>query len=148
VFAANPKPQVLLTEEKLKVKGAFALPSGKTFADLAPQLRGAHVLIEGASGAIGADVVLPAGDYAGKGTRGWSANASGSTWTYRDKTGTPLNGITKLSIKDLGDGNVRVKVTGKHGIYDPLTADTPLHAVVDLGDATDAAAALCGQSAP
>jgi hypothetical protein len=71
----------------------------------------------------------------------------GSTWTYRDKTGTPLNGITELSIKDLGDGNVRVKVTGKHGTYDPLTADMPLHAVVDLGDATDVAAGLCGQSA-
>jgi hypothetical protein len=146
LFADEPRPKLFMTADTLKVKGVFPLPSGKTFGDVAPLLKGAHVLVEGASGGIGADVTLPPGDYAGRGTRGWTANASGSTWTYRDRTGTPLNGITKLSIQDLGSGNVRVKVTGKHGTYDLVAADMPLHVVVDLGDATDAAVGLCGQS--
>src|SRR5262249_39060890 len=143
--AADSRPQLLMTYNKLKVKGAFALPSDKTFADLAPQLRGAHVLVEGASGGIGADRTLPPGGYAGKGTRGLGAHASGPVWGYRDKTGTPLNGITKLSIQDFDSGNVRVKVTGKRRTYDVAAADAPLHVVVDLGDATDAAARSCGQ---
>jgi hypothetical protein len=90
-------------------------------------------------------VTLPPGDYAGKGTRGWSQNNSGTASTYRDTTGTPINGITKMTIKALA-GDVRVKVIGRRGTYDPIGADAPLHAVVELGDATDVAAGLCGQS--
>lgn len=150
VFADNPQPQLFVSDDRLKVKGVFALPSDKSFDDLAPWLRGARVQLEGASGQPGLVLDLPPGEYAGTGTRGWTLNGKQSSWKYRDTTGAAVNGITKLTIRDLDHGTVagrvRVGVTGRDGDYTSVAADVPLHAVVDLGDATDAAAGLCGQT--
>jgi len=71
-------------------------------------------------------------------------------WTYRDTTGSPLNGITRLRIADDSRTQARritVKVTGRNGVYPVVAGDQPLEAILVLGDQTDAVAGACGESA-
>ena len=74
----------------------------------------------------------------------------------RDRSGTPVNGIVKMKIRDLekrSPGRVSVDVLGRNADYPLLPNAFPLSATVVLGDATASAAGLCGegtvaQSAP
>jgi len=155
-FVAKPKPLVKLTrlagaagDEAITLKGAFVLPAGASFADFRPLLRGARLVVRGATGAIRADLPLPTAWYGGAGTAGWSANPIGTVWTFRDgRPGTP-SGIKKLTITDRAaraPGEVAVKASGRDGTFPVVPGDEPIEAVVVLGGAEDGAAGLCGES--
>src|SRR5215470_16114700 len=82
--------------------------------------------------------------------RGWQQNRAHTAWTYRDTTASPLNGITRLRIEDESRTQARrvtVKVTGRNGVYPVVSGDEPLEATLVLGDQTEAAAGVCGESA-
>jgi len=139
--------QTVPGDDTVTLAGTFELPADKTFADLEPHVDGARLVIEGHDGTARVDVVLAGGLYAGKGTRGWKASGSGKAWSYADKTGAPIDGIVKMTISDAGKPSpskrVKLSISGKEGIYPVAEADTPLGAIVVLGNQTAAAAGLC-----
>ncbi|HZR84182.1 MAG TPA: myxococcus cysteine-rich repeat containing protein [Candidatus Binatia bacterium] len=157
-YANKPKPRVVVSKinadptpgnDGLKISAAFDLPSAGAFAALNPSLRGARIVLLDQAGGVELDQTLPGGPYGGNGTRGWKRNGIGTSWQYRDKTLSPLGGVTGLKIDDrslVSPRQVRVTVSAKNGTY-PITAgDAPLEAIVVLGDQTDAEAGLCGES--
>jgi len=110
-----------------------------------------RLLVAAADGSVRADVTLPGGAYAGKGSRGWARASSGKAWTYLDKTDAPLDGIVKLQIADKSKAatptRTKVVVIGKTGVYPVTVADAPLAATVTLGTPADAMTGLCAESA-
>ena len=134
----------------LALKGEFTLPVTASFAALDPTTNGAQVVLTNASNVDKVTINLPGGSYAGNGTAGWKANGSGTTWTYLDKTASPVNGIFKMIIKDRNNKaprQVQVLVKGKNGSYPIVSGDVPVQAAVVLGGAAAVAAGECGQSA-
>ncbi len=106
--------------------------------------------MQNGAGATRLDATLGGGSFAGNGTRGWQLNRTHTAWTYKDTTGSPLNGITRLRIEDDSRTQARrvtVKVTGRNGVYPVIAGDQPLKAILVLGDQTDAVAGACGESA-
>jgi uncharacterized delta-60 repeat protein len=133
----------------LSLRASFVLPTGISFSDLTPATDGARLVIDSATGAILVDVSLAAGTYGGKGTRGWRTNSAHSTWTFTDATGTPVNGVTGMTITDesrKAPGQVGVRVKGNGGTYPAVLSDIPVQVVVVLGGAAASAAGECGQS--
>ena len=136
-------------DDQITIEGSFTLAVSNTFAGLDPLTRGARVIVQNA-GATRLDVTLGGGSFAGNGTRGWLQNRAHTAWTYRDTTGSPLNGIIRLRIEDDSRTQARritVKVTGRNGVYPVVAGDQPLEAILVLGDQTDAVAGACGESA-
>jgi hypothetical protein len=158
-FVAGKHPKITLFrinadatagDDEVTIAASFTLGVNNTFAGLNPLTRGARVMLQNGAGARRVDVTLGAGSFAGKGTRGWQENRAHSTWTYRDTTGSPLNGISRLQIKDdsrMQPRRVSVRVTGRNGFYPVVAGDEPLKGIVVLGDQTDAVAGACGESA-
>lgn len=156
---AQPSPRLIVTKvngdttpgnDGLRLSAAFQLPEPTSFAALAPLARGARVVVRGHAGSVKLDQVLPPTAFAGKGTRGWKSDARGKSWQYLDQSTAPLSGIISLKILDRGDassGRVRVTLTARNGAYDVGAGDRPLEVVLALGDASDALAGLCGESA-
>src|SRR5262249_29854078 len=126
-FVASKRPRITLTrinadattgDDQITIQGSFTLAVNDTFAGLAPLTRGARVILQNRTGVTRVDGTLGGGSFTGKGTRGWHQNRAHTAWTYRDMTGSPLNGITLLRIKDEGRTQARrvtVNVTGKKG---------------------------------
>jgi hypothetical protein len=70
-------------------------------------------------------------------------------WTFLDKTGAPVIGITKMSIQDINaktPNGVKFKVTGKDGTYPVVPADVPIKATAVLGAAASSTAGECGET--
>jgi hypothetical protein len=134
--------------DKLALRAAFAL-AGNTFATLDPLTRGARLMLRTRDGTTRLDVTLAAGAYAGKGTRGWMLNGPQTKWTFKDTTGSPGNGIAKVSIADRSrkvPREVAVAITGAKGTYPVVAGDEPVQAIVVLGNQDDALAGGCGES--
>jgi hypothetical protein len=77
--------------------------------------------------------------------RGWTSKTSSTfkQWTYADKSGAPIGGITKIKIKlAIPTGLVKIGITGR-GHYQVLDLNNPLRAIVNL-DPT-AATGSCGE---
>ena len=158
-FVAGEHPRITLArinanattgDDQVTIEGSFTLAVGNTFAGLDPLTRGARVIVQNGAGATRFDVTLGGGSFAGNGTRGWQQNRAHTAWTYRDTTGSPLNGITRLRIEDDSRTQARritVKVTGRNGVYPVVAGDQPLEAILVLGDQTDAVAGACSESA-
>jgi cysteine-rich repeat protein len=163
-FLANPKPRLVLGKintdtvpgnDTLTLSGRFVIHGGPAFSTVDPGVNGARVLVQNNAGLTRIDAVLPAGAYAGHGTRGWKLSKTGNVWTYVDSTGTPLSGVTHVVIADkshLGannivPGRVQVTVTGTKGTYPVVAGDEPLKAVVVLGGLPEAEAGYCGETA-
>lgn len=158
-FAATPRPRLVASRinaeavafnDKLTVVGQIALPPGVTFAMLDPLARGARIQLHAASGEGLVDVSAVAGAYPGGRTRGWRTNASGSTWTFVDRSVAPRNGLTKVQLVDRSrgapGGNVKLLVSGKDGNYPVTGGDEPLQVTIVLGDASDGLDGKCGVS--
>ena len=157
--ASDPKPKLTVSKinndptqgnDKLKLSGAFTIPGGPPFSSIDPSTNGAQVIIDNGAGVTRLDVVLPAVQFGGRGTRGWTHNMAGTSWKYKDKTGSPLLGITGMAILDkskAGAGRVQVTVKGANGVYPMVSGDEPLRAVVVLGDHAQAEAGYCGETA-
>ena len=158
-FVTKPGSKLTITKVNTQTKpnddgivlaGTFDLPVGKSFADIQPDADGARLLIETVDGTQRLDAAVAAGGQTGSGTRGWSRSKNGKTWTFSDRTGTPVSGIVKLVLKDASKSGapnrVKVTVSGKSGNYPVLAADTPINATVVLGNQEDAAVGLCGET--
>lgn len=156
-FASPPRSRVVLTrldttsrDDTAKVTAFFTLPEGRRFADLLPLVDGARIVIERADGTRALDASLPAGAYSSALRSGWTTARSGRAWTFVDRRGT-ANGIVKLVVTDrdraASPRQVQVVVTGKNGRHPVAPGDLPVQVVLVLGDAADAAAGLCGESA-
>ncbi len=135
----------------LSLRGALVLPTGVTFADLDPGSNGARIVVDDAASMARVDVKLPGGAYAGSGTRGWTENGSHTIWTYKDRTGAPLNGVTEITLRDQSRtlaGEVGVSAKGRRGTYpiDTPAGDFPMQAIVVLGGPAASTAGECGQS--
>jgi cysteine-rich repeat protein len=159
-FLTSPRSSLVLTkvhtspvpgDDGLKLSALFALPEGRSFAELRPHMHGVRIVLEGAGGARPLDATLPPGAYSAATRRGWQPSGSGKAWTYLDRRATPVNGIVKLVLTDRSrtttPRQVKVVVTGKRGAYPVTPGDVPVQAIVTLGDATDATGGLCGESA-
>lgn len=158
-FLALAHPKVVLKKintdsipgnDGLALSGAFQLAPGDLFGQLDPRAHGARLLVRNGAGASRLDVTLPAGSYGGRGTRGWTRNSAGSTWTFKDGTASPFGGITNVQIKDLGTRaprEVGVKVSGKNGTYPVVAGDEPVGMTVVLGNQADAEVGYCGETA-
>lgn len=98
----------------------FALGAGTAFADLDPITDGLGVLLRRSSG-----------------TAGWRTNASGTVWSFLDKSAGPVaTGIRKAKLVDRNaklPGGVSVKLSGRDGSYAVGPFDVPLHVTAVLG---------------
>jgi len=129
-----------LGNERLAFSGEFALPSPMGFGDIVPVDAGLRLRVETAARLSPLDLALPGGTFAGSGTAGWTINASGSRWLYRDKTPTPRNGIVKVLLVDRSaqsPGHVAIKIKGKDGTYPLSPGDDPVQMVVVWGDSAN-----------
>jgi len=135
----------------LKFDGTFALPASLSFRSLDPGSRSARILLRSSTGATLLDATLPAGTYAGRGTRGWKTNPSSSVWQYLDRSGAPVAGITDLKATDrstgVPGGSVKVSLKGKGGTWPVTVGVEPVSLVVLLGNGGDAAVGSCGEIA-
>jgi hypothetical protein len=108
------------------------------------------VLLYGADGTPRLDVAIPGGAFAGSGSRGWVRNKKGTTWSYTDKSGAPVQGIAKIKLtsqsKRVANG-VKVLVVGKKSTYPIAAGDEPVRVALVLGGAEALAARVCGEGA-
>lgn len=149
VVIKNINTDATVGNDRILIKGSFALPGASNFAGLDPGAEGMRVVMRGAAGGLSFDTTLASGVFAGKGTVGWKLNSSGTTWKFLDKTGAPTNGILKAVIKDQAKksaNRVKVVVKGKNGSYPISSGDEPPQISVVLGDATAATAGECAES--
>jgi hypothetical protein len=159
-FVSIPHPKLVIgkinTEttagnDNLTLVAAFHLALGDSFAALDPSSRGARLILQDSTASRTLlDVTLPAGVFAGRHTRGWASNRLHTTWTFKDGTSAPLNGVTRMLIKNLsqnGPREVSVTVASSKSTYAVVAGDEPVRAIVVLGNQTDSAAGNCGESA-
>lgn len=136
--------------DALMLSGSFNLSPAVSFGNLDPSLRGGRVVVRNAAGVAVIDASLPPGLYAGRGTRGWKVDARGSAWHYLDRTGSPLAGIIDVKAKDrsrgVAGGSVKVSIKGKAGTYAVSLGDTPVQAILVLGDSNDGFSGACGET--
>jgi hypothetical protein len=77
------------------------------------------------------DVTIPAGSYDPATKSGWlDERGSGSSrrWTYRDGSGAPPDGVTRVVLREVvGDGarTLRLDVRAGAGRWDALIASSP-----------------------
>jgi hypothetical protein len=145
-------------DEKLLLKGELQFPAG-TPAVFDPATKGAQVLVEdlGAGNAVLFELsanTVPIAGGAGCGSEdGWSANGSGTTFTYKTKTDAlppgclagSANGLVLIKMKDKrdSDGVISFKVKVKDGSIG--TPVGPLRVTVVLGaSVAESAAGECG----
>lgn len=160
VFATKPKSRVVLSKinsdalpgnDSLVISAFFALPPGRSFSELTPLADGVRVVLLADDGTQRLDATIPGGAYSTATKIGWKLSGNGKTWTYINRSASPANGISQVVInnKDTTRTPRRVKVTvkGKKGTYPVVAADSPVQAVVTLGDADAAEQGLCGESA-
>jgi cysteine-rich repeat protein len=149
VRLAKLSPGERPADKRLSLSAAFDLPVARAFAELQPHLAGARVLLERADASLAIDAFLPPGSYSAATRRGWKR--TGRSWTYLDRSTSPVSGVTKLVVTDRARSSsprrVKVVVTGKNGSYEVGAGDSPVQAVVVLGSVADAAAGMCGESA-
>jgi uncharacterized delta-60 repeat protein len=136
------------SRDSLAVRASFPLAQSQIGAlDLIST--GARVVLEGSSGPVLSDVVLPGGTFAGRGTRGWKRAASGTVWNYRDATASPLNGVSAVKISARSGPSassvVHLVVRAKRGAYPVTAGDAPLVLKITLGDQAAAIAGTCGE---
>jgi photosystem II stability/assembly factor-like uncharacterized protein len=113
-------------DDTLSFQGTLTLPTPVNPA-LNPLANGVRVLIEDTAGTA-LDVTIPRGT-------GWTANGSGTKWTYRNNSATPPGGIDKMVIQDksaVTPGLVKFTVNGKAGSYAVAAADLPVTARIFL----------------
>ncbi|MFM7736950.1 MAG: hypothetical protein ACKPBU_13345 [Alphaproteobacteria bacterium] len=136
--------------DSFKISGNFALAPGVAFGSLDPARRGARVVLFDRTGTAVVDATLPAGAYAGAGTRGWKTNGARSLWQYLDRTSSPVGGVTDLKAGDAGGGRsgglVKLSAKGRRSTYAVRRGDEPLRAAVSLGSRSDSIAGACGEA--
>jgi hypothetical protein len=123
-------------DDGLGLKMEAVLGTGVTFGDLDPVADGVGLALRRDSGAPVLALVVPGGAF--DGTVGWRANASGTAWSFLDKTPGPVaTGVRKARLLDRSSkvpGGMSVKISGRDGDYAVGAFDVPLHVTLVLGD--------------
>jgi hypothetical protein len=114
-------------DDRLAMKGTFPL-APTTVAELDPLAHGIRIVVDDANGNV-VNALLPAGAFDPIARRGWKSSGSGRSWTWLDKSSAPPEGITKVSVKTLPSGGVKLVAKGKRGTY---AASSPLRARIVL----------------
>ena len=125
----------------LALKGEAVIP--RPWAAVDPVANGLRIRVDGLVGPGGIDAILPAGP-------GWSVNATGRRWTWRDPAGMHA-GITKAKVTDASrarDGLLRWSIRGKGGTVLLPDVSEVRTAVVLGAPAECAALAWGGPAAP
>jgi hypothetical protein len=133
-------------DNKMSLQQTFVLPAGSSFGTLTVMSEGARIRVESVRGQALFDATLPGGAYAGPGTRGWSATTT--KLKYSDRTDSPINGVTQLTIVDENSkqsGQVRVKARAWRGEYGVYETNLPMTTIVLLGDEEASADGVCGE---
>lgn len=137
--------------EKLTLIGSFSLPVGTTFADLHPDERGARIVISKNDGEQVLDGTVSPGTSSGASGTGWRRSPTGRAWSFRSSSSGASSAVTRVIVNDRArtDDPTRVKITiSMRGATIPVLAGSePLHAVVVLGDQSDAASGRCAETA-
>ena len=108
----------------LTLKGTVVLPPSIQ-ASFDPLTDGVRVLIANASNPTPfVDVTIPGGAYDRVTRQGWSVNRAGSTFKFKSRTG--INGVTKATLQRLSGGVLKVTVNGKRGNYPADVLDLPV----------------------
>ena len=131
-------------DDRLKIKGSFALASGLFTVD--PAADGARIQVRTAGGAVVTDLTLPSGAYIKPGP-GWISNLAGTKYVFKDKRPGGVASVTKMVVTSSGGAFAKVNVTAKNGSYPVTAADLPLQATVVLGGVASGAAGECGEVA-
>jgi parallel beta-helix repeat protein len=87
---------------------------------LDPTIVGVGVVITDHLGASVLAVTIAGGAYDPVTKVGWRTSATGKRWRYIDKSGSPMNGIRSVVIKDLSNrqpGLIDFSITGRRGSY-------------------------------
>ena len=158
-FATKPKSRLVLTKintdvtpgnDGLVVSASFSIAPGHAFSELNPLADGVRVLLLADDGTTRLDATVPGGAYNTTTKVGWKLAGNGRTWRFVDKGAAPVGGISSLVINDKNTTSTprRVKVTvkGRKSTYPVVSGDSPVQAIVTLGDATAAENGLCGES--
>ena len=122
--------------DAMSLSGELLLPAGLTFSGLDPSTVPLRLRVQTDTHVL-FDAAIPTGVFAGGGTAGWTLNPSGSTWSFRDKTGAPVQGIVGASLQDRSGempGQVRLKIKAKNGVYPLHPADLFANVTVFFGD--------------
>ena len=136
-----------LLDASLKVRtnavrftGTFHPPAGVPFDPIA---RGAQVkLLNGSSEPV-LDVALPAGAYAGTGTKGWRLISSGKTWKFTDSTGAP-GARARMLVKRKSAAEVVLKIIVRN-VSVAVATDLPISLTAVFGDQVQSAGGQCGE---
>jgi hypothetical protein len=138
IAISKPGLSLRATPFNLRMKGEAVVP--KPWQAVNPLTNGVRVVVDATSGGGGLDVTIPGGALVNG--VGWSLNGSGTTWTYRDGTGSH-GGITKVVVKDRSshiDGLLRWAITGKSTSTVALPNAAVTRTSIVLGAATECAA--------
>ena len=131
-------------DEKLRVGGLFNIINMSPAID--PIANGLGVAIYGASGAELLSLFIPPGAAPDSQSPGWKVNRSGTSWGYKDKTGTVVPGIRRVTVKhklNLAPGIFKIGVSGKEGSFTIPESELPLRLDVVLGGVPQAVAGQC-----
>ncbi|MCW5892536.1 MAG: hypothetical protein KIT14_18640 [bacterium] len=133
-------------DDRFKFKGSFAGVPATPVVD--PVTKGIRVLLVDAQGDTPLDATIPGGAYNVATRAGWTRNAAGTSWTYRNAgTVVPLeNGINKITLKkQKTPGLYKFGVTGKNGSYPVGPADAPVRGILVI-DPPVATTGQCGEA--
>jgi hypothetical protein len=132
-------------DDTLSWRGELILPVPFT-PDLDPSTNGVRLVLTQETSTL-LDALIPAGPYAGSPPAGWRVARSGTRWTYANRSATPANGITKVTVRNVLriPGLLKIRVKGKHAALPPGTLNPPIGAVVVL-DPPVATTGQCGEA--
>jgi hypothetical protein len=132
-------------DDRLKASGSITVPLTPAIDPIA---RGVRIVITDSSGDAVVDAIIPGG-YDPFTRVGWTANGSGTTFSYRNsgRYEPVIEGITKVKLKmsPSSPGLVRFSVSGKDGSYALTGSDLPLTLSFSV-DPPYAATNQCGEA--
>jgi hypothetical protein len=140
----------IVGNDTMAVRGEFDLPPATSFTSLDPSVDGARIVVEGANGAVLADITLPPGVKQAGTVKGWKIDPRGIRFRYVDQSTERVGGIVKLIAKDMGKKiprRVRVAVKGRDGNYPVAPENAPVRVIVILGNSDASKQGACGETA-
>lgn len=140
----------IVGNDTMAVRGEFDLPPATSFRSLDPSVDGARLVVEGANGAVLADIKLPPGIKQAGSVKGWKIDPRGIKFRYVDQSTQRVGGIVKLIAKDMSKKlprRVRVAVKGRDGNYPVAPENAPVRVIVVLGNSDASKQGACGETA-
>ncbi len=131
-------------DETLNLAGGWQLSTVTPPID--PIANGFSFEVHDLNGSIVFQRVIPGGAPASAGLPGWTVNAKGTKWVFRDRTGVAANGITKIVVTDLSarsPGLFKFAVTGGNGNFQVKPSQIPAQLLVVFGAVNQTLAGQC-----